>query len=224
MPKAEGKTFDFLPETEIKVGFLETFDFPLDAINPEHERHFQMVEYHAKEFSAVCPFSGLPDTGTVLVQYIPRARCLELKALKYYLNSFRNVGIYQEAATDRIFKDLWMVLDPVWLGITTLYATRGGIDTVCRCNQTHVSFEEEAPDLLESFFLDRMLAKRRRVDPPPRPKVVEIDDPQNVIAHMEFGKPAIGMSRELAAMILVLILVGSVIGGAIAYSLSLFWY
>ena len=226
MAKAEGKTFDFLPETEIKHAFLETFEFSLVGPEPGAGRKFQMVEYHAKEFSAVCPFSGLPDTGKVLVQYIPRARCLELKALKYYLTSFRNVGIYQEAVTDRVSKDLWKVLDPVWLSVTTVYATRGGIDTVCRCTQTHASFTKEVPDLLHSYFLEGDLAGRSRVTSPPPLRVVDMDDLQKAIADMEFKnpEPAAGMSASLAAMILTLILLGSVIGGALAYSLSYFWY
>ncbi|MAC42506.1 MAG: NADPH-dependent 7-cyano-7-deazaguanine reductase QueF, partial [Deltaproteobacteria bacterium] len=91
----------------------------------------QRVCYELKEFAAVCPFSGLPDTGTVLVEYIPRQKLVELKSLKYYFISFRNVGIFQEAVSARIFKDLFKLLDPEWLQIRTIYATRGGIDTTC---------------------------------------------------------------------------------------------
>ena len=83
------------------------------------------------EFAAVCPFSGLPDTGIVWVEYIPRQKLVELKALKYYLLSFRNVGIFQEAATARIFNDLYPLLEPEELLIKTRYNTRGGIDATC---------------------------------------------------------------------------------------------
>ena len=83
------------------------------------------------EFAAVCPFSSLPDTGIIWVEYIPRQKLVELKALKYYLLSFRNVGIFQEAATARIFNDLYPLLEPEELLVKTCYNTRGGIDATC---------------------------------------------------------------------------------------------
>ena len=84
------------------------------------------------EFSAVCPFSGLPDIGYVKIEYYPEGgKCVELKSLKYYMVSFRNVGIYQEAVTKRIHDDLVKVLGTNRLRVTTLYNTRGGFDTTC---------------------------------------------------------------------------------------------
>ena len=119
---AEGRVFDFVDESSIKTSFLETFDY----VGPR-----QRVNYKMKEFAAVCPFSGLPDTGIVWVEYIPRQKLLELKALKYYFLTFRNVGIFQEAVTARIFDDLFTLLNPEELMIKTRYNTRGGIDTTC---------------------------------------------------------------------------------------------
>lgn len=87
------------------------------------------MKYETDEFSAVCPFSGLPDIGKVIIEYIPSDKIIELKSLKYYFVSFRNVGIYQERATQRIFNDLFEVLKPIWMKITVIYKTRGGIDT-----------------------------------------------------------------------------------------------
>ena len=86
------------------------------------------------EFTAVCPFSGLPDTGKVWVDYIPQIKLVELKSLKYYFISFRNVSIYQEDVTSRIFNDLNPLLEPEELLIKTRYSTRGGIDTTCTIN------------------------------------------------------------------------------------------
>ena len=83
------------------------------------------------EFAALCPFSGLPDMGTIWIKYIPQTKLVELKALKYYLMSFRNVGIFQEAVTSRIYQDLHALLNPEALIVRTRYATRGGIDTNC---------------------------------------------------------------------------------------------
>ncbi len=99
----------------------------------------QLITYETHEFSAVCPFSGLPDLATVQIEYIPDGYCLELKSLKLYLVSYRNVGIYQELATDRIFKDIFIFLKPRRLKITTRYATRGGIDAVCVIDSDSIS-------------------------------------------------------------------------------------
>ena len=84
------------------------------------------------EFSAVCPFSGLPDISYVKIEYYPKGgKCVELKSLKYYFVSFRNVGIYQEAATKRIYDDLQSILKTEQLMVTTLYNVRGGFETTC---------------------------------------------------------------------------------------------
>ena len=84
-----------------------------------------------KEFTAVCPYSGLPDFATLAVSYVPRRKCIELKSLKYYVTSFRNVGIFQEHATARIAEDLFRVLEPKRLRVRTVYNVRGGFDTTC---------------------------------------------------------------------------------------------
>jgi len=122
MPVAEGKTFSFDDETHIETGFLETIEYPG---NP------QKIRYETDEFSAVCPFSGLPDIAKVEIEYIPSDKIIELKSLKYYFTSFRNVGIYQEAATDRIYKDIWACIKPLYLSVKTVYNIRGGILATC---------------------------------------------------------------------------------------------
>jgi 7-cyano-7-deazaguanine reductase len=123
MPKAEGMQFDFVGEEHIRPDYLETFAF--DSPN-------QYIMTETREFSAVCPFSGLPDLADVKVEYYPDGgKCVELKSLKYYFISFRNVGIFQEAATKRIYEDLKKVLETKRLRVTTVYNTRGGFDTTC---------------------------------------------------------------------------------------------
>ena len=88
------RSFDFLDESHIDSSLLEIFDFD----SPK-----QYIKTETDEFSAVCPFSGLPDIAYVKIEYFPTGgKCVELKSLKYYFVSFRNVGIYQEAATKRI--------------------------------------------------------------------------------------------------------------------------
>ena len=119
---AEGRVISFEDESAIQPSFLEIFTYT----GPR-----QHVSYQMNEFAAVCPFSGLPDTGIVWVEYIPRQKLVELKVLKYYFLSFRNVGIFQEAAIARIFNDLYPLLEPEELLIKTRYNTRGGIDATC---------------------------------------------------------------------------------------------
>ena len=123
MPKPEGKYFEFDGEDQINSNFLETF--PFDSPN-------QYIMTETDEFSAVCPFSGLPDLAYVKIEYYPKGgKCIELKSLKYYFISFRNVGIFQEGATKRIYNDLKSVMDTEKIKITTVYNTRGGFDTTC---------------------------------------------------------------------------------------------
>ena len=118
----EGKVFKFDPPEDIRTDFLEVFPY---------EGEMQHIKYETSEFSAVCPFSGLPDIARVVIEYVPALDCLELKALKYYFVSYRNIGIYQEAVTNRIYKDIQNILNPQYLKITTIYNTRGGIDATC---------------------------------------------------------------------------------------------
>ena len=123
MAKAEGKKFAYLDESHIDEAQLEVFDF---------DSKDQYIKTETNEFSAVCPFSGLPDISYVKIEYFPEGhKCIELKSLKYYFVSFRNVGIYQEAATKRIYDDLKALLNTSRLKITTIYNTRGGFDTTC---------------------------------------------------------------------------------------------
>jgi 7-cyano-7-deazaguanine reductase len=123
MPDAEGTQFEFLDESHIRPDYLETFAFD----SPD-----QFIMTETREFSCVCPFSGLPDLAHVKVEYYPDGgKCVELKSLKYYFVSFRNVGIYQEAVTKRIHGDLKNVLGTERLRVTTNYNTRGGFDTTC---------------------------------------------------------------------------------------------
>ena len=123
MAKAEGKSFEFLDESHIDPGLLEVFDFDSSK---------QYIKTETDEFSAVCPFSGLPDIAYVRIEYFPTGgKCVELKSLKYYFVSFRNVGIYQEAATKRIYSDLLSALGSKQLMVTTIYNIRGGFQTTC---------------------------------------------------------------------------------------------
>ena len=91
-----------------------------------------VYETQAGEFSALCPFSGLPDFGVLRIEYVPGSHILELKSLKYYILSWRNIGAAQEDITAYIFEDLLPILeDAQYLVVTTIYNIRGGIATTC---------------------------------------------------------------------------------------------
>jgi 7-cyano-7-deazaguanine reductase len=94
----------------------------------------QVVVYETEqgEFSALCPFSGLPDFGVLRIEYVPGSWLVELKSLKYYMLSWRNIGAAQEDITATMYEDLMRHLeDAVYLKVTTIYNVRGGINTTC---------------------------------------------------------------------------------------------
>lgn len=122
MATAEGRTLPFVGPEAIDAAVLETFPYE----GPDQE-----IETQTDEFSAVCPYSGLPDFATLMLHYVPGKSCVELKSLKYYVLSYRNVGIFQEHATARIAEDLFRVLAPKRMTVTTIYNVRGGFDTTC---------------------------------------------------------------------------------------------
>ena len=108
-----------------------------DAIRPgclitlpyDHPGRDAEVAIDTEEFTALCPWTGLPDFGRLAVRYVPGAKCLELKSLKYYLTSYRNVGILQEHAVNRILGDLVALLGPASMTVEAAYRERGGIKT-----------------------------------------------------------------------------------------------
>ena len=101
----------------------------LMAFEYEHPDQPETITIETDEFTAVCPWTGLPDLGRLVIEYVPRDRIVELKSLKYYLLSFRDVGIVQEHACARILKDLVALLRPRRMRVTLDYRVRGGIHT-----------------------------------------------------------------------------------------------
>ena len=101
---------------------IETFP------NPRPEREFE-IAIDCPEFTSMCPKTGLPDFGTIRIRYVPDARCIELKSLKYYLLEFRNKGIFYEAATNQILDDLVAACAPRRMRVVGAFTARGGITT-----------------------------------------------------------------------------------------------
>ncbi len=102
---------------------IETFP------NPKPERDYE-IEISCPEFTSVCPKTGLPDFGEIRICYVPDARCIELKALKYYLLEFRSKGIFYEQVTNQILDDLVAVCQPRRMKVVGDFTPRGGIKTV----------------------------------------------------------------------------------------------
>ncbi len=123
MVEAEGRSFPFDGVEAVTPEVLETFGY-------EYAGRDAVIEIATDEWSCVCPFSGLPDFGTLTVRYLPTEVCVELKSYKYYLTSYRNVGIYQEHAANRVLDDLVACCGPKWMEVVLDYRLRGGIHTV----------------------------------------------------------------------------------------------
>jgi 7-cyano-7-deazaguanine reductase len=109
-------------EEAIDPSCLLTFQY-------EYPDQQSQVEIDTDEFTAVCPWTGLPDYGVLTISYVPKDSCIELKSLKYYLLSYRDVGIVQEHAVNRILNDLVAVCQPRSMKITLDYKVRGGLHT-----------------------------------------------------------------------------------------------
>ena len=82
------------------------------------------------EFTSVCPKTGLPDFGVLTIRYMPRESCLELKSLKEYLFTYRNLGIFQENIVNQVLEDVVRWARPVWAEVKGDFRPRGGISTV----------------------------------------------------------------------------------------------
>ena len=109
-------------EEEIDPSCLLAFDYDYPDSGAE-------VVIDTDEFTAVCPWTNLPDFGTLTISYVPRRLCIELKSLKYYLLSYTGVGIVQEHAANRILNDLYALCSPGSMTITLDYKVRGGLHT-----------------------------------------------------------------------------------------------
>ena len=122
-----------------KTKILEIFD------NAYPERDYTVI-HTAPEFTSVCPKTGQPDFATITIEYIPDKLCIELKSLKFYLNSYRNDGIYFESVTNKILDDLVSVCKPRFMHLSAEFNVRGGISSV-----VEVEYASEEYKNRESF-------------------------------------------------------------------------
>jgi 7-cyano-7-deazaguanine reductase len=117
-----------------KTKILEVFD------NKYPKRDY-LVTHAAPEFTSVCPKTGQPDFATMIIEYIPDKFCIELKSLKFYLNSYRNDGIYFESVTNKILDDLVKVCKPRYMKITAKFNVRGGISSIVEADYKQRNFK-----------------------------------------------------------------------------------
>ena len=108
--------------------------FPLDAFPYEYVGKEIWVDFDMPEFTAICPFSDFPDFGVIRLKYVPNKLCVELKSLKLYINSFRDVKIFHEHVVNLILEDFVAACDPLKVEIEGDYNVRGNIKTVVRAS------------------------------------------------------------------------------------------
>ena len=127
--KAHGRTLPFQGPEAVDTGALECFDY--EYAHTEAGRNAEIVTT-TDEFTSVCPFSGLPDFARVTISYTPGEKCIELRSLKYYLMSYRNVGIWYEHLVNKMLEDLVKVAEPRWMEVEIEVNPRGGLSSTVR--------------------------------------------------------------------------------------------
>ncbi len=108
--------------------------YPLDTFAYEFPGKEIKIDFEITEFTAICPFSDFPDFATIRLEYVPNERCVELKSLKLYINSFRNVKIFHEHVINIILEDFVQACDPLRVEIEGDFHVRGNIKTVVRAS------------------------------------------------------------------------------------------
>jgi len=130
-----------------KTKILETFE------NKYPDRDYT-VKHIAPEFTSLCPKTGQPDFATITLEYIPNKLCVELKSYKFYLQSYRNDGIFFESVTNKILDDLVEVTQPRYMKITAEFNTRGGISSVIEAEYEDEDYFYDEDDYDDDFDED----------------------------------------------------------------------
>jgi 7-cyano-7-deazaguanine reductase len=119
--------------------------------NRTADRQYE-VEFTCPEFTCLCPKSGFPDFATIFIRYVPDQKCVELKSLKLYINSFRNLGVFHEDVTNTIMSDIIHLLDPWFIEVCGDFNIRGNIHTKVIARHGKGKFEKLSTQLRESPF------------------------------------------------------------------------
>lgn len=126
-PNLQGLDIRATPREEMHLPDIDTFpyEFPGREIR---------INFEIPEFTCICPFSDFPDFAIIRIEYVPNERCIELKSLKLYINSFRNVKVFHEHAVNLILEDFVRACDPLRVEIEGDFNVRGNIKTVVRAS------------------------------------------------------------------------------------------
>ena len=115
--RLQGQTFTI---KDVDPSILQTFPY-------QYPKRPITIEHTTTEFTCICPFSGLPDFANLIIRYVPSKKCIELKSLKYYLYTFRQVKVFNEHVINKILEDLVRTLKPRRMEIIGEFTSRGGI-------------------------------------------------------------------------------------------------
>ncbi|CAN5643639.1 preQ(1) synthase [soil metagenome] len=107
---------------------------PLDTFRYEFVGNRIWIEFEMPEFTAICPFSDFPDFAVIKLKYVPNERCIELKSLKLYINSFREVKVFHEHVINIILEDFVRACDPIEVEVEGDFHVRGNIKTVVKAS------------------------------------------------------------------------------------------
>lgn len=131
MAEQEVIRYDTCGPEAVRADLLETFPYEYAGRRIE-------LEIETEEFTSVCPWSGLPDFGKVTITYVPNEKCIELKSLKLYMHSYRNVGMYYEHISNKLLEDLVAACDPLEMTLVGEFNVRGGFKSIAK-----VSYKRE---------------------------------------------------------------------------------
>ena len=126
-PNMQGLDIRATPREEMKL-------YPLDTFPYEFTGREIKINFEIPEFTCICPFSDFPDFATIRIEYVPNESCIELKSLKLYINSFRDVKIFHEHVMNIILEDFVRTCDPLSVEIEGDFNVRGNIKTTVRAS------------------------------------------------------------------------------------------
>ena len=127
----------------------------LESFKNKHPENEYLVTFHCPEFTSLCPKTGQPDFGTIIINYIPRVEIVESKSLKLYLFSFRNHGDFHEDCVNIIMKDLIRLLDPRYIEVIGEFMPRGGISIFPFANYGDADHQDMVRERLLANFRNR---------------------------------------------------------------------
>ena len=126
---------EITPETQLEIRSTPSGEmnlYPLDTFAYEYPGRRIEINFTSAEFTAICPFSDFPDFATLHIMYVPHKRCIELKSLKLYINSFRDVKIFHEHVVNKMREDFVAACDPLEFYLEGDFNVRGNIKTVVK--------------------------------------------------------------------------------------------